>query len=114
MAARAVAVLTHAEVARDDPAFATPEQGDRRADVRRRVIASPRPQRIVEADQIRALLGAGAVMVAAGGGGIPVLTEDGGQHSVDTVIDKDHTSALLAAVTGVDTIVLGRPSDSVR
>lgn len=68
----------------------------------------------MEADQIRALLGAGAVVVAAGGGGIPVLTGDGGRRSVGTVIDEDHTSALLAAVTGVDTIVLGRTSDSVR
>lgn len=68
----------------------------------------------MEADQFRALLGPGAVVVAAGGGGIPVLTGDGGRRSVDTVIDKDHTSTLLAAVTGVDTIVLGRTSDSVR
>jgi len=127
MCARAVAVLTHAEVARDDPAFASPTKpigsqmsaavaqvaaaqgwtvAETSAGVFRRVVASPRPQRIVEADQIRALLGTGAVVVAAGGGGIPVLREDGGWRSVDAVIDKDRASALLAAITGVDTLVL--------
>jgi carbamate kinase len=128
MSARAVAVLTHAEVARDDPAFAAPtkpigsqmtstvarllavKEGwtitETSAGVFRRVVASPRPQRIVEADQIRMLLGTGAVVVAAGGGGIPVLQEDGGWRSVDAVIDKDRASAVLAAIAGVDTLVL--------
>jgi carbamate kinase len=128
MSARAVAVLTHAEVARDDPAFAAPtkpigsqmtsavarllavKEGwtitETSAGVFRRVVASPRPQQIVEADQIRMLLGTGAVVVAAGGGGIPVLREDGGWRSVDAVIDKDRASAVLAATAGVDTLVL--------
>jgi carbamate kinase len=127
LSARAVAVLTHAEVAGDDPAFATPTKpigsqltasvaqgvaargwtvAETSAGVYRRVVASPRPLRIVEADQIRALLGTGAVVVAAGGGGIPVLREDGGWRSVDAVIDKDRASAVLAAIAGVDTLVL--------
>jgi carbamate kinase len=135
MSARAVAVLTHAEVARDDPAFAAPtkpigaqmtsavarvlaaKEGwtitETSAGVFRRVVASPRPQRIVEADQIRTLLGTGAVVVAAGGGGIPVLREDGGWRSVDAVIDKDRASAVLAAVAGVDTLVLVTGVDQV-
>lgn len=134
MSARAVAVLTHAEVARDDPAFATPTKpigsqlsavaaqvavaegwtvAETSAGVFHRVVASPRPRRIVEADQIRALLDTGAVVVAAGGGGIPVLREDGGWHSVDAVIDKDRASALLAAITGVDTLVLVTGVDQV-
>jgi carbamate kinase len=127
LAARAVAVLTHAEVARDDPAIAVPTkpigsqmtsavarlavtQGwtvtETSSGVFRRVVPSPRPHRIVEADQIRTLLGTGAVVVAAGGGGIPVLREDGGWRSVDAVIDKDRASAMLAAIAGVDALVL--------
>jgi carbamate kinase len=134
LSARAVAVLTHAEVARDDPAFATPTKpiGSRlsaaaaraavaqgwtvtetSAGIFRRVVASPRPLRIVEADQIRTLLGTGAVVVAAGGGGIPVLREDDGWRSVDAVIDKDRASALLAAIVGVDTLVLVTGVDQV-
>jgi carbamate kinase len=132
--ARAVAVLTHAEVAPDDPASATPTKpiggqlsaavararevqgwtvAETSAGVFRRVVASPRPRRIVEADQVRALLGTGAVVIAAGGGGIPVVREDGGWRSVDAVIDKDRASALLAATTGVDTLVLVTGVDQV-
>jgi carbamate kinase len=84
-----------------------------RAGVFRRVVASPRPLRIVEADQIRTLLGTGAVVVAAGGGGIPVLREDGGWRSVDAVIDKDRASAVLAVIAGVDTLVLVTGVDQV-
>jgi carbamate kinase len=135
MSARAVAVLTHAEVARDDPAFAAPtkpigaqmtsavarllalEEGwtvtETSAGVFRRVVASPRPLRIVEADPIRTLLATGAVVVAAGGGGIPVVREDGGWRGVDAVIDKDRASAVLAAVAGVDTFVLVTGVDQV-
>jgi carbamate kinase len=132
--ARAVAVLTHAAVARADPAFAAPTkpigspmtsavarvvaaQGwtvtETSAGVFRRVVPSPRPRRIVETDQIRALLGTGAVVVAAGGGGIPVLREDGGWRSVDAVIDKDRASAVLAAIAGVDTLALVTGVDQV-
>ncbi|UOX99954.1 carbamate kinase [Blastococcus sp. PRF04-17] len=135
LAARAVAVLTHAEVAVDDPAFneptkpigsqMTPEVARRRvaeegwtvaetsAGVVRRVVASPRPTRIVEADQIRVLVDAGAVVVAAGGGGIPVLREDGGWRGVDAVIDKDRASALLAVTAAVDTLALVTGVDHV-
>jgi carbamate kinase len=134
LSTRAVAVLTHAEVARDDPAFAAPTKpigsqltaavaqgvaargwtvAETAAGVFRRVVPSPRPRRIVEADQIRALLGTGAVVVAAGGGGIPVLREDGGWRSVDAVIDKDRASAVLAAIAGVDTLVLVTGVDQV-
>ncbi|MGK5169182.1 amino acid kinase family protein [Geodermatophilus sp. CPCC 205761] len=135
MSTRAVAVLTHAEVARDDPAFAAPtkpigshlspavarllaaKEGwtvtETSAGVFRRVVASPRPLRIVETDQIRSLLDTDAVVIAAGGGGIPVLREDGGWRSVDAVIDKDRASALLAAIAGVDTLVLVTGVDQV-
>jgi carbamate kinase len=121
-------------VARDDPAFAAPTKPigaqltpavariaategwtvtETSAGIFRRVVASPRPLRIVEADQIRTLLGTGAVVVAAGGGGIPVLREDRGWRSVDAVIDKDRASAVLAAVAGVDTLVLVTGVDQV-
>jgi carbamate kinase len=63
----------------------------------RRAVPSPMPLEIVEADQIRALLAAGSVPVACGGGGIPVVRRDGRLQGVDAVIDKDRASAVLAA-----------------
>ncbi|WP_127125812.1 carbamate kinase [Georgenia sp. SYP-B2076] len=132
---RAVAVLTHAEVDGADPAFGNPTKpiGSRltaeaarlRASqegwtVRetgpgtfRRVVASPRPRAIIEADQIRVLVRSGAVVIAAGGGGIPVVRDADGWRSVDAVIDKDRASALLAARVGVDTLVLVTGVDRV-
>jgi len=63
----------------------------------RRTVASPRPQRIIESDIIRMLLDNGAVVVAAGGGGIPVAHKpDGKLVGVEAVVDKDLASALLA------------------
>jgi carbamate kinase len=126
--ARAIAVLTHSEVDPLDPAFADPvkpigsqmtaevararvsSEGwtvrETSPGVYRRVVPSPRPQRIVEADHIRGLTDLGAVVIAAGGGGIPVVRDEAGLHGVDAVIDKDRASALLAATIGVDTLVL--------
>jgi carbamate kinase len=69
----------------------------------RRVVASPRPTRIVGADRIRALMESGTVVVAAGGGGIPVV-EDG--TGVAGVIDKDRCSAELAVALDADVLVL--------
>jgi len=62
----------------------------------RRVVASPRPLRIVEQDAIAALLDAGIVAIAVGGGGIPVAWEDGELVGVEGVVDKDLASSLLA------------------
>ena len=73
----------------------------------RRVVPSPRPQRIVEAAAIRALMEAGFVVVACGGGGIPVVEREPGVYQgVEAVIDKDFASALLAASLGVPYFVV--------
>jgi carbamate kinase len=130
-----VAVLTHAEVDPADPAFAAPtkpigsaltrEVARRRSSEEgwtvietspgtyRRVVPSPRPQRILEADQIGALVRTGAVVIAAGGGGIPVVRTEAGWAGVDAVIDKDRASALLAASIGVEVLVLVTGVDQV-
>jgi carbamate kinase len=62
----------------------------------RRVVASPEPLAIIEIDLIRACVGNGFTVIAAGGGGIPVVREGGRLVGVEAVIDKDHASALLA------------------
>ncbi len=73
----------------------------------RRTVASPRPQKIVETEIIRELLDAGAVVVAAGGGGIPVaIQSDGKLIGVEAVVDKDFASALLARDLGADMLLI--------
>jgi carbamate kinase len=72
----------------------------------RRTVPSPMPLEIVEADQIRALLAAGSVPVACGGGGIPVVRRGGRLHGVDAVIDKDRASAVLASELGAGRLVV--------
>lgn len=73
----------------------------------RRVVASPEPQRIVEADAISALIKQGFIVIGAGGGGIPVIrTAQGEYQSVDAVIDKDLSSALLAREVSADILVI--------
>lgn len=72
----------------------------------RRVVPSPAPRSIVEAVVVRMLLDAGAVVVCAGGGGVPVVERDGRLHGVDAVIDKDLTAALLAEEVGASRLVV--------
>ena len=80
----------------------------------RRVVASPRPQRIVEAPAIRALLDAGFVVIGAGGGGIPVVeTAPGVYRGVEAVVDKDLASALLGAALGVSVLLLSTSVENV-
>jgi carbamate kinase len=87
----------------------------------RRLVASPRPQRIVELEAIKALIAANQVVIAAGGGGIPVV-DAGGFIGVEAVIDKDHATSLLATQleaevllisTGVNGVALdfGQPAE---
>ena len=129
MQRRAVAVVTQTVVDRADPAFADPSKpiGSHMDEARakrlakqyhwtvredagrgwRRVVPSPKPQSIVETDVIRHMAGAGYVVVACGGGGIPVIEDESGDlQGVEAVIDKDLASSLLARSLGADALVL--------
>jgi carbamate kinase len=121
-------LLTHVHVAPDDPAFERPtkpigpfysdEQAQELRQQRgwqlvedagrgfRRVVPSPLPLDIVELSSIQALLETGAIAVACGGGGIPVVTRNGYVIGVDAVIDKDRASALLAEKLGAKRLVI--------
>ena len=112
------ALITRTLVAADDPGFTHPtkpigrflpreqaqalmDHGERWEDRGekgwRRVVASPEPLEVLETHTLKTLLAAGYIVVAAGGGGIPVVRGEGGAvHGVEAVIDKDLTAALLA------------------
>jgi carbamate kinase len=80
----------------------------------RRVVPSPRPVEIVERPVIQELARQGVVVVACGGGGIPVVREaDGRLVGVEAVIDKDRASALLAAALGVELLLISTAVDRV-
>lgn len=79
----------------------------------RRVVASPRPVRFVEEGPLRALVDSGHVVVAAGGGGVPVVEHRGQLHGVEAVVDKDRTAALLAQVVGADLLMILTEAPSV-
>jgi carbamate kinase len=79
----------------------------------RRVVASPEPLAIVEIDIIRACLGNGFTVIAAGGGGIPVGREGGRLVGVEAVIDKDHASALLANELKLDKLLISTDVEHV-
>ena len=72
----------------------------------RQVVASPKPVRIVEFDAIKDLVDDGYLVVSTGGGGVPVIEEDGGYRGVPAVIDKDRSSAKLAADFKADMLVI--------
>ncbi|WP_340540627.1 carbamate kinase [Nocardioides sp. GXZ039] len=73
----------------------------------RRVVGSPRPQRIVETRLIRLLLQSGAVVVCAGGGGVPVVRGELGElRGVEAVVDKDLASAVLAEALDADALLV--------
>lgn len=137
-------IITRVEVSADDPGFADPtkpvgrffakEEADGLAREHgwqfvedagrgyRRVVPSPDPIAVLDLPTIKALIDAGTIPIAAGGGGIPVVRDaDGNYTGVSAVIDKDLTSALLAAdlraealvmLTAVDCVALdfGRPT----
>lgn len=121
-------VITQTLVSKDDPAFQNPSKPigaflspeAARARARetgrtfkedagrgwRQVVASPTPRRIVEIDAIEDLMDAGYIVISTGGGGVPVIYCDGGYCGVDAVIDKDRSSALLAADFKADMLVI--------
>jgi len=125
---RTVTVLTRVRVEPDDPSFAEPTKpigrffGDERAarvaagsgltvapDAGRgwrTVVASPNPCEIIEFEQLKLLAERGVVVVAAGGGGIPVVRSDGRLMGVEAVIDKDRASAVLAHAVDSDLLVM--------
>lgn len=72
----------------------------------RRVVPSPSPQKVIELEAIKTLLGKGFIVIAAGGGGIPVIEESGLLMGVDAVIDKDRASSLLANNLDIDTFII--------
>lgn len=134
-AVEAVAVVTHTVVAADDPAFGRPTKpigpffGEAQVQTLstergwtmvedsgrgwRRVVPSPLPISIVESAAIRTLVNSGAVVIAAGGGGIPVVSGVDGYVGVDAVVDKDYAAEQVASSIGADTLVLVTGVDKV-
>jgi len=130
-----VTVLTQSVVSLDDPAMKHPSKPIgpfySRADAEerqrvfgweivedaargyRRVVPSPEPIGIVELEVIRDLVNDGVLVIACGGGGIPVAWHEGKLQGVEAVIDKDRASALLASRLGVDLFVISTDTDYV-
>jgi carbamate kinase len=129
-------IVTQTLVDRDDPAFSKPtkpigefytrEQAEERMRVEkwvmvedagrgwRRVVASPKPVQIIEAQVVRYLVKDGYIVIAAGGGGIPVIMNAQGILSgVAAVIDKDLASAVLASQVGADLLVISTSVERV-
>jgi len=79
----------------------------------RRVVPSPIPQRIVERDAIKGLVDQGFIVIAVGGGGIPVIEEDGQLRGVAAVIDKDYASSLLATSIDADLLLISTAVEKV-
>ncbi len=72
----------------------------------RRVVPSPKPIEIVELDAIMELMKAGVIVIAVGGGGIPVVKRDGKLFGVEAVVDKDRAAALLARMVGAGRLII--------
>jgi carbamate kinase len=129
-----VTLLTQVEVSAADPAFKHPahpigpalseDEAKRLAGERgwavapdgpkwRRIVPGPEPLRIRELAAIRLLMSAGAIVICAGGGGIPVVASGGRLHGVEAVIDKDLAAALLAHHLGAEALLLLTDVDAV-
>ena len=72
----------------------------------KRILAAPKPQKIVELETIRTLVDAGQVVIAAGGGGIPVMEQGIDLHGASAIIEKDLSSGLLAQELNADTLLI--------
>jgi len=126
---RVITVVTQTIVDRGDPAFSLPTKpigpffGEIEArqlreregwtvhpvegGLYRRVVPSPVPLRIIEESSIRTLVEEGFIVIAAGGGGIPVVQDESGNlEGVEAVIDKDLTAERLATAIGADTLLI--------
>ncbi|MGE5841286.1 MAG: carbamate kinase, partial [Deltaproteobacteria bacterium] len=80
----------------------------------RRVVPSPIPKKIIELDVIKLLVQSGYVVIAAGGGGVPVILNERGEiEGVEAVIDKDLGSSILASGLGADTLIISTAIDAV-
>mgnify|MGYP004462379851 FL=1 len=79
----------------------------------RRVVPSPIPKKIIEKDSITSLLDNGTIVIAVGGGGIPVINSGDGLKGVEAVIDKDRSGALLAREINADTFLILTAVDKV-
>ncbi|OED39091.1 carbamate kinase [Chromatiales bacterium (ex Bugula neritina AB1)] len=124
-----VCLLTQVEVDPDDPAFSNPSKPvgffyceEEARDIERKlgwtmredagrgwryVVPSPQPKHIVDISLIETIANSGAVVIAGGGGGIPVVrNEDGTRHGVEAVIDKDLSSAHMANILGIETLLI--------
>ena len=129
-----VTVLSQVVVSPDDKAFAAPSKpigpfySPEDAEARRRAgwtlvdepprglrraVASPEPMEIVEDQAIRALVDAGVIVIALGGGGVPVVRRAGRLEGIEAVVDKDLASALLAVHLHVDVFVMCTDVDRV-
>jgi carbamate kinase len=132
---KAITVVTQVEVNRNDPAFQNPSKpigsfmDEAQAERRRaegwsmvedagrgwrRVVPSPKPIRIVEEEVIKGLIEAGIIVIAVGGGGIPVVAdEEGNLRGVAAVIDKDYASSLLASNIRADVFIISTGVEKV-
>jgi carbamate kinase len=131
----AAALVTHVTVDPADPAFQSPSkpigpfyersEAQQLAASRgwvvkpdsgrgyRRVVASPEPTGVIEIDALRALVSAGHLVIAAGGGGIPVADAGARGAIVDAVIDKDRAAGLIARLLGAQALLLVTAVDRV-
>ncbi len=128
-------VVTQTLVEKDDPAFQNPTKPigpfydkekaekyrkERGWDVMedagrgwRRVVPSPMPVKIIEQDVIKSLVNKGIIVIAVGGGGIPVIEQDGRLKGAEAVIDKDYASALLAIGIKADLFLISTAVEKV-
>ncbi len=129
-----ITIVTQVVVNEEDPAFKKPtkpvgpfytrEEAERKKKLGweiiedagrgyRRVVPSPKPIDIVEKEAIKQCLNDGMIVIAVGGGGIPVIKKNGEYVGVEAVIDKDRASAVLAKYLEVDYFIISTDTDKV-
>lgn len=130
-----VSLVTQVEVDENDPAFANPtkpigpflSEEDAKSEMEagkgtfvedagrgwRKVVASPKPQSIVEYPVVEMLINSDVVTISAGGGGIPVIASTEGYRGIEAVIDKDFAAAKLAELVGADYLIILTGVDNV-